>query len=83
MTRLLRASSSTLISRPARNTPGLTSLSVDDQHESIEELKKAIDRKQTELLKKIIRDMTSDYLDILSDKDMVIEELNQLVKDLS
>ena len=34
-------------------------------------------------LKKIIRDITSDYLDILSDKDRVIEELNQLVKDLS
>ena len=34
-------------------------------------------------LKKIIRDITSDYLDILSDKDGVIEELNQLVKDLS
>lgn len=32
-------------------------------------------------LKKIIRDITSDYLDILSDKDRVIEELNQLVKD--
>ena len=34
-------------------------------------------------LKKIIRDITSDYLDILSDKDRVIEELNQFVKDIS
>ena len=70
---------------------------VNDQHESIEEKNDEIDGLKADLeramvyleghqgreqkLKKIIRDITSDYLDILSDKDRVIEELNQLVKD--